>query len=112
MLRPVKRDAHVSNPVCYLFLVLPYGISNGFCSITLPFALVHEGFSVAAAASVVALGLSANVWRFAGAPVIDLTLSLRPWFLLGLAACVATLLALGLIPLRATGTRARTRLRL
>ena len=89
-----------SNPITFGFLVLPYGISNGFVSITLPFVLVREGFSVAAAASVVALGLSANLWRFAGAPVVDLTLSLRRWYLLGLGACVVTLLLLGLMPLR------------
>ncbi len=100
MLRRVRRELPSSNPVAYLFLVLPYGIANGFCSITLPFVLVRNGFSVAAAASVVALGLSANLWRFAGAPIVDLTLSLRRWFLLGLAACVLTLLGLGLMPLQ------------
>ncbi len=94
------RDERSSNPVTYFFLLLPYGISNGFVSITLPFALVRAGFSVAAAASVVALGLSANLWRFAGAPVVDLTLSLRRWYWLGMGACVATLLGLGLMPLR------------
>ncbi|MBA3833701.1 MAG: MFS transporter [Chthoniobacterales bacterium] len=94
------RDERSSNPVTYFFLLLPYGISNGFVSITLPFALVRAVFSVAAAASVVALGLSANLWRFVGAPVVDLTLSLRRWYWLGMGACVATLLGLGLMPLR------------
>jgi MFS family permease len=96
----VKREPHLSNPATYFFLVLPYGISSGFCTITLPFALVRAGFSVAAAGSVVALGLSANLWRFAGAPVVDLTLSLRRWFLVGLAASVVTLFGLGFMPLR------------
>ncbi|MGH9693979.1 MAG: MFS transporter [Bryobacteraceae bacterium] len=100
MLRRVKRESHLSNPISYLYLVLPYGISSGFCSITLPFVLVRHGYSVAAAASVVALGLSANLWRFAGAPIVDLTLSLRRWYLLGLGACFVTLLGLGLMPLR------------
>jgi MFS family permease len=100
MLRRVKREPHLSNPISYLYLVLPYGISSGFCSITLPFVLVHEGFSVAAAASVVALGLSANLWRFVGAPIVDLTLSLRRWYLFGLVACVVTLIGVGLMPLR------------
>lgn len=100
MLRRVKREPDLSNPISYLYLVLPYGISSGFCSITLPFVLVHKGFSVAAAAAVVALGLSANLWRFAGAPIVDLTLTLRRWYLLGLAACVVTLMGLGLMPLR------------
>jgi hypothetical protein len=38
-------------PVIFFFLVLPYGISSGFVSITLPFILTRTGFSVAIAAS-------------------------------------------------------------
>jgi MFS transporter, PAT family, beta-lactamase induction signal transducer AmpG len=94
------RTERSTNPLTFLFLVLPYGISSGFSSVTLPFVLVQSGFSVVAAGSIVALGLSANLWRFAGAPVVDLTLSLRRWYLMGLAACVVTLLLLGLMPLR------------
>jgi hypothetical protein len=45
----------------YLLLsVLPYRISSGFVSITLLFVLTRTGFSVAAAASIVAIGVSAN----------------------------------------------------
>jgi MFS family permease len=97
-----------SNPFAYFFLVLPYGISNGFVGVTLPFVLVREGFSVAAAAAVVALGLSANLWRFAGAPLVDLTLTLRRWYLLGLTGCSITLLLLGFMPLRTEAVIALT----
>jgi hypothetical protein len=64
--------------------VLPYGISSGFVSITLPFVLVRAGFSVALAASIVAIGVSSNLWRFLWGPVADLTLTARRWYLLGL----------------------------
>ena len=100
MLPRVRRDPQLSNPLTYLFLVLPYGIAQGFCSVTLPFELVRHGYSVAAAAAVVALGLSANVWRFLGAPVVDLSLTLRRWYLLGLVACFVPLVGLGLTPIR------------
>ncbi|MDB5285293.1 MAG: Major Facilitator Superfamily protein [Mucilaginibacter sp.] len=81
-------------PYLIFFLVLPYGISSGFVSVTLPFLLVQHGFSVAATASITALGLSANLWRFAWAPLTDLTLSLHKWYLIGTALCAATLLLL------------------
>jgi len=48
-------------PFTFFLLVLPFGITSGFISITLPYILTHEGFSVAAAASMVALGVSANL---------------------------------------------------
>jgi len=94
------RERDSTNPVTFFFLVLPYGISNGFVSITLPFILTRAGFSVATAASVVAIGLSANLWRFLWGPVADLTLSARRWYLLGLITTAATLFLLGVMPFR------------
>jgi MFS family permease len=88
-----------TKPVTFFFLVLPYGISSGFISITLPFVLTRAGFSVALAASIVAIGVSANLWRFLWGPVADLTLTARRWYLLGLGTSAATLFVLAFIPL-------------
>ncbi|HEY5124229.1 MAG TPA: hypothetical protein VIK14_10885, partial [Ignavibacteria bacterium] len=74
---------NTANPFTFLFLVLPYGVSNGFVYVTLPFLLTKHGFSVAAAASITALGLSANIWRFLWSPMTDLSLSLHKWYLIG-----------------------------
>src|SRR5438045_9795047 len=88
-----------TKPFTFFFLVLPYGISSGFVSITLPFVLVGAGFSVALAASIVAIGVSSNLWRFLWGPVADLTLTARRWYLLGLGTSAATLLMVALLPL-------------
>jgi MFS family permease len=90
---------NTANPFTFLFLVLPYGISNGFVSVTLPFLLTKHGFSVAGAASITALGLSANIWRFLWSPMTDLSLSLHKWYLIGTGLCSSTLLLLCFIPL-------------
>jgi MFS family permease len=87
-------------PLVFFALVLPFGISGGFISVTLPFALTEAGFPVAVSASIVALGLSANVWLFLWGPLADLTLTLRRWYAIGVTASAVALLALGLIPLR------------
>src|SRR2546430_12529275 len=94
------RDRESTHPFVFFFLVLPYGISSGFVSITLPFILTRAGFSVAMAASIVAIGVSANLWRFLWGPVADLTLTVRRWYFIGLATAAGTLLILGFIPLR------------
>jgi MFS transporter, PAT family, beta-lactamase induction signal transducer AmpG len=47
----------------------------------------------------VAIGVSANLWRFLWGPVADLTLSARRWYLLGLGTSAATLLILAFLPL-------------
>ena len=93
------RDRESTHPFVFFFLVLPYGISSWFVSITLPFVLTRVGFSVALAASIVAIGVSANLWRFLWGPVADLTLTARRWYLLGLGTSAATLLLLALLPL-------------
>jgi MFS transporter, PAT family, beta-lactamase induction signal transducer AmpG len=94
------REPRSTSPITIFWLVLSYGISSGFVSVTLPFVLTSAGFPVATSASIVAVGLSANVWRFLWGPIADLTLTLRRWYAVGLVACSATLLLLGLMPLR------------
>jgi MFS transporter, PAT family, beta-lactamase induction signal transducer AmpG len=88
-----------TTPFTFFFLVLPSGISSGFASITLAFILTQAGFSVASAGSIVAIGVSANLWRFLWGPVADLTLTARKWYLIGLTTAAGTLAILGVIPL-------------
>ncbi|MDI9364360.1 MAG: MFS transporter [Flavobacterium sp.] len=87
-----------TKPYYFFFLVLPYGISIGFATVVLPYLLTQKGFTVAQAASIVAIGVSSNIWRFLWAPIADITLSLRKWYWIGVSACTATLLILCLIP--------------
>jgi MFS transporter, PAT family, beta-lactamase induction signal transducer AmpG len=95
---PARR--RFSPPVVFLWLVLPFGISTGYMTVTLPFLLTGAGFSVAAAAAVVALGAAANTLRFLWGPLTDLTLTLRRWYCIGLVASASTLLLLSWMPLR------------
>ena len=91
-------DHKSSAPTTFFFLMLPQGISQGFVTVTLPFVLTKAGVSVATTAVIVAIGLSANVWRFLWGPIVDLTLSLRRWYIIGLVAAVVSLMLLGLMP--------------
>jgi hypothetical protein len=70
--RRTLRKFRSTPPFVFCLLVLPYGMSFGFVSVTLPFALTRAEFPVAVTASIVALGLSANVWRFLWGPLADL----------------------------------------
>jgi MFS transporter, PAT family, beta-lactamase induction signal transducer AmpG len=86
-----------TRPFYIFFLVLPYGISLGFASVTLPYLLTHSGFTVSTTAAIVALGVSANIWRFIWGPFADLILSLRKWYWMGAVASSLMLLLLSLI---------------
>jgi MFS transporter, PAT family, beta-lactamase induction signal transducer AmpG len=93
-------DSRSTSPATFFVLVLPHGISAGFVNVTLPFVLTRAGFPVALTASVVAIGISSNLWRFLWGPVADLTLTLRRWYVVGLLAAAASLLLLGVVPFR------------
>ena len=85
-------------PFAFFFLVLPYGISSGFVSITLPFFLTRAGFSVAAAGAIVAVGVSANLWLFLWGPLADLSLTPKRWYLIGLTTGASAIFVLSLLP--------------
>lgn len=87
-----------TRPVTLLFLLLPYGISTGFASITLPYFLTRAGFSVASASAIVALGVSTNVWLFFWGPIVDLTMTPRRWYILAVVIAAITLFLLGIVP--------------
>src|SRR5262245_50876225 len=89
-----------TSPVTFFFLMLPRGISGGFVTVTLPFALTREGFPVAVTASIMAIALFADVWRFVWGPLADLTLTLRRWYVMGVTSAAAVLLLLSVLPLR------------
>jgi PAT family beta-lactamase induction signal transducer AmpG len=87
-----------TRPWYVFFLILPSGISNGFIAVVLPFLLTQKGFPVATTAGIVAIGVSANLWRFLWGPVVDISLGTRKWYWIGLLACVITLLLLCFVP--------------
>lgn len=87
-----------TKPFYIFFLMMPYGISSGFITITLPFLLTKIGFPVALTAGIVAIGISANIWRFVWGPVVDLSLSLHKWYWIALLATITSLMLICFIP--------------
>lgn len=90
-------------PIYIFFLMLPSGISSGFVTVVLPFLLTKNDFPVALTAGIVAIGTSANLWRFLWGPVVDISFSLRKWFYIGLFFTVTTLLLLCFTPFTTKG---------
>lgn len=93
-----------TKPVYIFFLMLPSGISNGFVTVVLPFLLTQNGFPVAVTAGIVAIGLSANLWRFVWGPVVDMSLNMKKWFWIGLLTMIISLLVLCFTPFTTDGT--------
>src|SRR5665213_1720352 len=99
----MEKQQQYAKPFYIFFLMMPNGISQGFVTVTLPFLLTKNGFPVALTAGIVAIGLSANLWRFIWGPVVDISLSLRKWYWIALLATVASLLLICFIPFTQKG---------
>jgi len=92
-----------TKPFYIFFILLPYGISVGFVTVTLPYLLIQNGFSVEKTALITAIGISASLWRFLFGPIIDLTFSLKKWYGLSVLLCTSSLLALCFTPFTLKG---------
>ena len=87
------------HPVLWLVLYLPYGVATGYVTVTLAWLLSHAGASVAAVATLAGLGLAPNTWKVLWAPVVDVTLTAKQWFLIANAVNAASLAAFAFLPL-------------
>lgn len=79
-------------------LHLPYGVVNGFFTITLGFQLAQAGVSTQAIAGIAALCLFPLTWSLVWAPVVDFTLSYRAWYVIGTAGIALGIALAGFTP--------------
>ena len=78
------------HPVAYLLMILPFGASSGYISVTLGYQLSHAGADTAAIGALIALTFVPQSWKFLWAPLTDATLTRRTWFLIGALITCAT----------------------
>jgi MFS family permease len=93
---PLQRGAP---PYIWAALYAPFGMSNGYVTVTLAWLLSHAGASVEAVAALAGWGLLPNTWKVLWSPLVDTTLTARIWFLIGAVTTAATLLAVAFLPL-------------
>lgn len=88
------------HPAIWLVLYLPYGVSVGYVTVTLAWLLSHAGASVAAVAGLAGLSLAPNTWKVLWAPLVDVTLTAKRWFVIANLATAGSLAAFALLPLK------------
>jgi len=87
------------HPVTFMFLYLPFGIFNGYASVTLGFLLTKAGVPLAGVASVVSLPFLPNILKFLWAPLVDTTLTVKKWYHIANFGTAAGILATSIVPL-------------
>ena len=59
---------------------MPFGAQGGFLTVTLAFGLEKAGVAADAIATLIALSYLPHTWKFAWAPLVDLTWTRRRWY--------------------------------
>ena len=82
MLMMTKRAAAGEAPPNFLWciLYLPYGILNGYVTVTLVFDLAQAGVNTEAVAAIASLNLIPQIWKFFWAVPLDTHFTYRGWY--------------------------------
>jgi MFS family permease len=91
------------HPVRYGLLIVPYGASSGFLTVTMAWLLHAAGVKPTDIAALIALSYLPHTWKFFWAPAVDLLWRRKAWYLLGCAGCALGTFATGALP--ATGAK-------
>jgi MFS transporter, PAT family, beta-lactamase induction signal transducer AmpG len=87
-----------ARPYHWFSLNAPFGATGGFVAVMLGFLGNRAGMSDATVAGLAALNLFPHAWKFFWAPIADVTLSRKKWYLLSNAVSCTALVAMAFIP--------------
>ena len=99
---PVLENNKPAHPLVFFFLILPFGVTGGYVTVTFAYLFSKAGISVETIAALVAASLLPQVIKFLWAPLVDATLSLKKWYILSGIITAARILATGLLPIKAS----------
>lgn len=77
---------------------MPFGVMQGYLSVTLGYQLAKAGVGTGAIAALIAVGYIPHTWKFLWAPLADTTLSRKLWYGLAAGVSAAGIFAMGALP--------------
>lgn len=86
-----------------MVLIIPFGVGSGYVTVTLAYQLKQAGASVAQIAALAGLCILPQTWKFFWAPIVDITLSQKRWYLISGLLCAASITAMGWFPATKAG---------
>jgi MFS transporter, PAT family, beta-lactamase induction signal transducer AmpG len=89
----------VPHPVVWLILYLPFGALGGFVSVALTFLATQHGLSIAEGALLNGASLLTQWLKWIWAPLVDISLSPKRWYVLSTGASALGILVMAAMPM-------------
>jgi MFS family permease len=83
-----------------MFLILPFGVMAGYVTVALAYLYAQAGISTAQVAALVAASIAPHTVKFIWAPLVDITLSRKTWYLISSVVSAAGILATAVFPIK------------
>jgi hypothetical protein len=91
----------VSHPSLFGILYFPYGLMIGVPAVMLGWLATRSGLPVSAAATIVGTAFAPAAFKFLWAPIGDLTLTRKRWYVIANAICAVVFFGMCTIPMSA-----------
>jgi MFS family permease len=99
--RPVSR--HYTHPLVFLLLVIPFGAASGFLGVTIVYLLGRSGVDPVTIAVLGGLSFLPHTFKFLYAPLVDLTLKRKQWYVMASITSALGIALLGMVPATEAG---------
>lgn len=96
------------HPWVFMVLILPFGVISGYLQVSIAYLLAQAGVPVERVAALIAISYVPHTWKFAWAPIADITLRRKTWYVIACVLTAAGLWATGALPATAGGLRLLT----
>jgi PAT family beta-lactamase induction signal transducer AmpG len=91
-----------AHPIIFFFFYIPFGVFTGYLTVTLAFLFVKSGVSVQEVAGLAAINLMPQVFKFIWAPLVDITFTVKRWYLFSTLITAATIFITGIVPINSS----------
>ena len=96
---PAGSARKAPHPVVWTILYLPFGALSGFVSVALTFLATKHGLSISEGALLNGANLLTQWFKWVWAPIVDVTMTPRKWYVVATAASAVGVLGMSIIPL-------------
>lgn len=93
-----------SHPFVFTILILPFGVVQGYLTVTLAYLYSKAGMPVERIAALVGISMVPNLITFLWAPLVDLTFTVKKWYIIASCITAAGVLSMGALPIQATSS--------